>query len=310
MTITLDAVEAFFPDRVVTVEERAPALGFTPAQTHMFRRVHGLDRMHSDPELTQDDLMLPAAQKVLGSTDPRAVRHVIYAHALHGGRVADSGTAAHLRDMLGLEHAAAFAMTQQNCAVPLSAIDVAGVLLETDPDPDAKVLVVTGEKLPDPVAAAITTILVADGAAACLVGKDGPGAPVRSFSTRTRGEFAAGLAGTPEQFRAAAELRPVMVREVMDEAVARAGCTLADLQFIIPPNQGLPFWQGTLDAEDLLEKCVFENNARYSHCLGADVLINYRWLLDQGRLEPGRPSMFLATGLGWTYSAMVFEGAR
>jgi 3-oxoacyl-[acyl-carrier-protein] synthase III len=280
-------------------------LELNPAQTHAFRRIHELDRMHYDPEFDLYDLVLPPAQKTLAQTDPRSVRYVVYAHAIHGANGTAPDTAQQIKQRLGLDHATAFSLTEQNCAIPLSAIDVAGALLTADGDLDARVLLVTGEKPEPRIAKQITTVMIADGAASCLVSLDGAGAEVRSFATRTRGAYYDGLRGTPEQFRAAAEMRPKVLREIMDEAVDSAGCTLADIQFIIPPNQGRPFWNGTLDGDDLLAKCFFANNARYSHCLAPDVLINYVTIREDGLFEPGRPSMFLATGLGWTFSAMV-----
>lgn len=303
---TLDAVATHFPDRTVTVEERAVQLQMNPAQTHMFRRVYEMDRMHYDPGIDLYDLVLPAARKALAQIDRRAVRYLIYAHALHGAKGTAADTTAQLQDRLGLGHATAFSLTQQNCAIPLSAIDVAGTLLAADGDLEARALVVTGEKPALRVAKQINTVLIGDGAASCLVARNGTGARVSSFVTRTKGEFYDGLRGTPEQFRAAAEMRPQVLREIMAEALDRAGCTLADIQFIIPPNQGRSFWTGALDRDELLARCFFTNNARYAHCLAADILINYASLHDDCLFEPGRPSIFLATGLGWTFSAMVF----
>jgi 3-oxoacyl-[acyl-carrier-protein] synthase-3 len=303
--ITLDAVESYFPDTTVTVEERAAQLGRGDVQAHMHRTVHGLDRMHYDAGLDLYDLVLPPARRVLTGIDPESVRYLLYGHALHGARGVAPDTPQQIKRRLGLDHATAFAMTQQNCAIPLSAIDTAGALLRADGDPGAKALVVTGEKPSAQVAEAIDTVMIADGAATCLVSLDGPGAEVRSFATRTRGEYYQGLAGTREDFRSAAEMRPKVLWEIMREAVDRAGCTLDDIQWFIPPNQGYAFWDGTLDREPAAGKVFFANNGRFSHCLAADILINAATLTEERRFEPGRPSMFLATGLGWTFSAMV-----
>ncbi|CAG6391053.1 3-oxoacyl-ACP synthase [Streptomyces cocklensis] len=302
---TLNAVESFFPDTTVTVEERAAQLGRSDVKTHMHRTVHGLDRMHYDARLDLYDLVLPPARRILERVDPRSVRYLLYGHALHGARGAAPDTPQQIKHRLGIGHATAFAMTQQNCAIPLSAIDTAGALLRADGAAGATALLVTGEKPSPEVASAIDTVMIADGAAACLVSLDGPGAQVRSFATRTRGEYYQGLAGTREDFRSAAEMRPKVLWEIMREAVDRAGCTLDDIEWIIPPNQGYAFWEGVLDQEPAAGKVFFDNNRRFSHCLAADILINAATLLEEGRFSAGRPSMFIATGLGWTFSAMV-----
>ncbi|UWE09980.1 3-oxoacyl-[acyl-carrier-protein] synthase III C-terminal domain-containing protein [Actinacidiphila bryophytorum] len=302
---TLTAVESAFPDTTVTVEERAAQLGRSDVQIHMHRTIHGLDTMHYDAGLDLYDLVLPPARRILAGTDPQAVRYLIYGHALHGARGAAPDTPQQIKQRLGLGNATAFAMTQQNCAIPLSAIDTAGALLRADGEPGATALLVTGEKPAPEVAAAIDTVMIADGAAACLVSIGGPGAQVRSFATRTRGEYYQGLAGSREDFRSAAQMRPKVLWEIMREAVDRAGCTLDDIEWIIPPNQGYAFWEGVLDREPVAGKVFFDNNRRFSHCLAADILINAATLTHERRFSPGRPSMFLATGLGWTFSAMV-----
>jgi 3-oxoacyl-[acyl-carrier-protein] synthase-3 len=261
--------------------------------------------MHYDAEASFDDIVLPPARRVLDQIDPGTVRYLIYAYAAHGATGAPADTAQRLCRSLGLRSATAFAITQQNCAIPLTAIDLAGTLLTASGDPDARALIVTGEKLTPHQARQLNTVMLADGAASCLVSTNGRGGRVLSFATRTRGEYYDGLQGSRAQFRAAAEERPKLLREVMTEAATEAGYRLSDLQLIVPPNQGLPFWGGTLDSAELVDKAFFDNNARHSHCLAADLFINYATLTRQRRWQTGRPSLFVATGLGWTYSAMV-----
>jgi 3-oxoacyl-[acyl-carrier-protein] synthase III len=306
-TITLDAVESFFPDRTVTVEERAAELGLNPAQTHMFRRIHGLDRLHYDADVSLHDLLLPPARKILSRIDPGSVRYLLYGYALHTIPPFAADTAQEVRDLLGLRHATAFALTQQNCAIPLSAIDIAGTLLRADGDPQARALVVTGDKpLHRESQVIMNTSVIGDGAASCLVSWNGPGAAVRSFVTRTRGEFSDGMWMTPQQFRAAAAARPVTLREVMEEAARQAGYCLDDIGVIIPTNPNVTFWAETIENMRFGDGKVFLGNIpRYAHCLASDTLINYVTLRDEHRFAPGQPAMFVAVGIGMTFSAMV-----
>jgi 3-oxoacyl-[acyl-carrier-protein] synthase-3 len=304
---TLAAVESFFPERVVTVEERAGQLGLTPAQTHMMRRIHGLDRMNYDPDLDMLDLIMPPAVKVLAQADPGQVRYLIHCQTMHGTASAAAETAKEIKAALGLKRATAFTLTQQNCAIPLSAIDIAGTLLRADGDPEALALIVTGDKPVDRNAQVVmNTCVVGDGAASCLVSLDGPGAAIRSFATVARGEYSDGLRSTPEQLRASAAERVSLIRQVMEEAAARAGVTIDDLQVIIPTNPNVTFWAEAVETMGLQGRFFLDNVPRHSHCLAADVFINYVTLRDEGRLEPGRPAMFVAIGIGMTYSAMVF----
>ncbi|MGA5063671.1 3-oxoacyl-[acyl-carrier-protein] synthase III C-terminal domain-containing protein [Streptomyces exfoliatus] len=304
--ITLEAIESHFPARTVSVEDRAAELGLTAEQTHMFRRHFGIDRMRYEPSLGIVEQLVPAAERALAGTSPAAVRHLVFAHALHGADQLSPDTLREVARRLGLEHANAFAVTQQNCAVSMSALDIAGTLLQAEEDPSARALVVVGDKpLTQEAQLIMNTCVVADGTAAALVANDGPGVPVRSFATRTLGQFSDGVLSTPETFRAAAEARPRVLAEVMEEAVRSAGCTLDDVQWFVPPSPNLVFWQDAVPDDELRARFFLDNIPRYSHCLAADVLANYVTLREEKRLEPDRPVMLVAIGVGMTFSAMV-----
>lgn len=310
-TLTLDAVEIHLPERTTTVEERAETFGLSPAQVHLFRSIHGLDQLRYDPELSLYDLVLPPARKVLAGVDPATVRYVVYPHAVpHAGPSTVDPVQEMLR-MLGLEHATAFALTQQNCAGTVSAIDVAGRLLQADGDPEARALVLTGEKIfTRDLQIIFNSCVIGEAAGASLLSWNGPGDPVRSFAVRTFGEYAAGVEMTPEQHRVAGEERPRVMADLVREAVERAGCSFDDVDVVIPTHPNRTFWAGI--AQELgwpPGKLFLENIPRYSHCLTADLMVNYVTLREEGRLVPGRTYMFLATGIGSTFTAMVFTAA-
>ncbi|SHH51600.1 3-oxoacyl-[acyl-carrier-protein] synthase III C-terminal domain-containing protein [Streptomyces sp. 3214.6] len=307
-TLTLDAVEIFLPERTTTVEERAEAFGLSPAQVHLFRSIHGLDQLRYDPEASLYDLVLPPARKVLADVDPGTVRYVVYPHAVPHTGPSTVDPVQEMLGMLGLEHATAFALTQQNCAGTVSAIDVAGRLLQADGDPEAKALVLTGEKIfTRDLQIIFNSCVIGEAAGACLLSWNGPGDPVRSFAVRTFGEYAAGVEMTAEQHRVAGAQRPGVMAELIREAVESAGCTFDDIDIVIPTHPNRSFW-GQI-AQDLgwpPDKLYLENIPRYSHCLTADLMVNYVTLRDEGRLVPGRTYLFLATGIGSTFTAMVF----
>lgn len=304
--VTIDAVECCFPDQVVTVEERAAQLGLNAAQTHMFRRIQGLDRMHYDASVDLFDLLLPAARRVLEQAG--TVRYLLYGQAYHSvPSMAATDTAEEIRRRLGLTRVTAFTVTQQNCAIPLTAIDMAGALLRADDIPGAQALIVTGDKPRIREAQLVgNTCMVADGAAACLVSLNGPGAVVRSFATAGRGEFSDGMLMTPEQGRASIQARPANLLAVMEESARQAGYTLDDMQIVIPTNPNTTYWAETVKDNALRKKFFIDNVPRYSHCLGADIFINYATLRDDKCLAADRPAMFVSVGIGMTFSAMVF----
>ena len=101
---------------------------------------------------------------------------------------------------LGLQHALAFAVTQQSCASALLAIDLAGRLLAADagqpgrhagPGAEAPLaLVLTGEKAFTRDAQLIPGMsLFSEGASACLVSATGARDRLLAYACSQRGEF-------------------------------------------------------------------------------------------------------------------------
>ncbi|GAA0730858.1 ketoacyl-ACP synthase III family protein [Dactylosporangium roseum] len=306
--LTLEAVESFFPDRSVTVEEQCDTLGLNPAQRHLFRKIHGLDVMRCDPGLDLYDLVLPAARGLLARTDPATIRYVVHARASQEVAPSTVDVAREFADRLGLSHATAFSLTDQNCASPLAAIDVVGELLRSEADPQARALVITGEKaFTRELKVFHNTFLAGDGAASCLVSRTGRGARIQSYVSETFGEFSDGMRMGSILNQRFADERPRIVREVLHKAVAQAGCSLDDIHLVLPTNPNVVLWDETARELGLPPGRIFTANVpRYSHCLSADLLINYVTLREEGRLEPGRKYLFFALGLGFTFAAMVF----
>lgn len=318
--ITLERVEAFAPRTSAAIEEVAGALGLNQFQARMFRRFHGMDMLRLDPGLDTFGLLLGAGKALLRWVpDPSLIRYVILAHTVIEITPGHLDAAAVLARRLGLTAAEPFALTQQNCASGLAAIDAAGELLWADGDPCAKALVLTGEKPFTPLVQLIAnTTVMGEASAACLVGVDDtkdrrPSGTigvdrVRSYAAWTLGRFSDGIrlsAGALKDFN---DTYTANLVAVIKEAVARAGLTLADITMIIPHNVNRRLWLRTADELGLDRHGVYlDNIPRYSHTYCSDPLLNLVTLRDEGLLLDGGRYVLTAVGLGATYAAMVIE---
>lgn len=307
---TLEAYAAYVPSRSRSLEEVATPLGLTRAQMKVLRRVYGVRDMRIDPEQSLFDLLLPAARAATKEVaDPSTVRYVLYGHATQEVTPSTMDAADVLRTSLGLHDAQAFGLTQQNCAIGLAAIDMAGALLAMDGDPQARALVVTGEKPFTRMNQDYHALgsVMGEAASACLVARGGRGDRVLSYVTRTRGEFADGVLMDQETREAANKAHDPEVSDVIRLAVAKAGLTLDDIHRFAHYNSLMLEVSQELGLDR--DRFFTDNLPRYSHCYASDVLVNYTTMRDSGLLEPGRHYVFTATGLGATYSAMVVTHA-
>ncbi|MCW5253894.1 3-oxoacyl-[acyl-carrier-protein] synthase III C-terminal domain-containing protein [Streptomyces sp. SHP 1-2] len=305
---TLERVESFLPDRSVRIDDVADRLGLRRPEIGVFRRIYGLDRLRFDPEGGLFDLVLPAARRALKALpEGRRVRYVVYAHTVQTVTPPHIDAAQVIRQDLGLHDAEAFALSQQACVSSLGAIDLAGELLRAEAPEGAYALMVTGERAYSPKVQLIpNSAIMADAAAACLVTVGGPGDEVRSFTTRTLGEFAAGLEMTREQIQRFGQVYGTVLGEVIHEAVAAAGLDFDDIDLVVPHNVNTVSWRQTIKAMGAdPAKFFLDNIPRYSHTYASDVFVNYTTLREGGRLVDGGHYVLVSVGLGATFGAMV-----
>jgi 3-oxoacyl-[acyl-carrier-protein] synthase-3 len=208
----------------------------------------------------------------------------------------------------GLGHATAFAVTHQACASGLLAIDVAGRLLAAGGDPDALVLIVTGEKAFTRETRLVPeTSVFGEGAAACLIGLDGSRDRLLSYVAWLRGEFDDAVRGYAGDF---AQEYPESLAAAVKAAVDRAGLCLDDIRLILPHNVNVTAWQRACRRLGVdVSRVVLDNVPLTGHVYCADAFFNYRTAAERGLLRRGEPYVVAAAGAGRgaTFSAMVFE---
>ncbi len=305
---TLETIESFAPERRVPIEDLVDRLGLRRTKVRLFQRVHGLKEIRFDPRLSLFDAVLPAARRIVADErTAERVRYVVYAHTTQAVAPAHIEPAQHIKDRLGLHQAEAFGLSHQNCASGMAAVDVAAQLLRAEGSEGDCALVVTGEQAFSPKVQLIEDVaIMGDAAAACLVTLDGAGDAVRSYVTRTLGEFSAAMLLDEEGSLRFGKVYAPQLAEVMQEAVTDAGLGFNDIDLVVPHNVNLQSWRQTISELGIPRDQVFLDNVeRFSHCFASDVFLNYTTLRDAGRLIPGRHYLLATVGLGATFAAMV-----
>lgn len=310
LAVTLRRVEAFAPCRLTTVEDVGPVLGLSRRQVAMFRRVRGLDQFRYDPALDTFDLALRPAQAVLRSVpDISRIRYLVYAHTVRDFAPCHTHAADVVCQRLGLTGTEAFAVTQNDCASGLVAVDIAGNLLLADGDPNASALVLTGEKHPSRLVRLVQNAsIMGEASAACLVCLGGPGSRMMSCAVRTAGEFAGGFLMSSFVAAQFNQSYGSYLIEVMEEALDRARRKLADITMIVPHNVNVSSWRKLCARLGLhLDRVFLDNVGRYGHCYCADPFLNLVSMRDHGLLADGGLYLLVSVGIGGTYAAMVVE---
>ncbi|MEZ0071322.1 3-oxoacyl-[acyl-carrier-protein] synthase III C-terminal domain-containing protein [Planotetraspora sp. GP83] len=309
MTV-LHAVAGYLPPGRKSIETIAERMKLPPDKVKMFRRFYGFREVCYEPEGTLVELLLAAASAldVLPGLRHR-VRYLIYARGVAEVAPYPMNPLQRVRELLGLEHAQAFALAAHGCATGLQAVDAAGKLLASDDDPDALALILAGEKIFSHRMQVISDItFMGEGSAAVLVGRSGERDRMVSYASQTYGRFASFWKSTPGSFSNYKEAYPAALAEVITTAAERAGLTLDDVAVILPHGVNTMSWHRLcVQIGYPAKRVVLDNVAVAGHSSCADPFINYCTAIDDGRIRPGDAYMMVAAGLSGTFSAMVFR---
>ena len=305
----LAAVASYLPEHEVTIDDLAAPFGLTPMQIKVFRRYHKLGSARRDPGGSLADLLRGALSNLLELRgNEHRVRYVLFPRTFPVVVPYPANPVHDVCQEFGLGGAQTFAVSHQACASGLLAIDMAGRLLAADPTPGALALVLTGEKAFTPEAQLVPeTSMFGEGAASCLISRDGPRDRLLSYAAMLRGEFDGAVEEVAGEFQRA---YPESLADAIRAAVDRAGLGIDDIALILPHNVNEVAWQRVCRRIGFpLGRVLLANVSTYGHVFCADAFINYQSARSRDLLRAGDRYVVAAAGAGRgaTFSAMVFE---
>ena len=174
-----------------------------------------------------------------------------------------------------------------------------------------------------------TAVIFGDGAGAAVVGPAEPGKGILSTHLHSEGKHAGELCVKEPGFYKNPWLThetidsgshyPKMngkyvfahaVRrfpEVINEALAKSGCSVSDLSLLIPHQANQRITQAVGAALELPEDKVFSNIERYGNTTAASIPIALDECLEQGRINEGDLVCLAAFGAGFTWASALIR---
>ncbi|WP_255949873.1 3-oxoacyl-[acyl-carrier-protein] synthase III C-terminal domain-containing protein [Streptomyces odontomachi] len=269
------------------------------------------------PETSAYDLARAAVAPLAEAGSLHGVSAIVYATCLPcNANLEDDGAwretrdaqylvrspASRLQAEFALSDAVVIGLTQQACTGMLGAIRVGRALLQTEPGWD-KVLCVTADRLPDGTLYELTSNLVSDGAAACLLSWEPTG--FRHVAGHHISDGA--LGGSTEPGAAMGSYYEYVIR-LVTETLASAGMGMADVDVIVPQNVNPHLWDILARALDCPpDRIAMPSLPDVGHVLAADNLINVKLLRESGRVRAGDRVLLLMAGLGMNWQSTVLE---
>ncbi|MGO4753982.1 3-oxoacyl-[acyl-carrier-protein] synthase III C-terminal domain-containing protein, partial [Streptomyces sp. 2MCAF27] len=171
-------------------------------------------------------------------------------------------------------------------------------------------LLLTGDRVARPERGVIPGIaVVADAAAACVVGPRVPGDLLLGSAFRTYGRFYRSLGGQdPDREREYTRFYAPALAAVVQEALKEAGSGLDGVRWIVPHNVNRLSWKGVAKELGIPFSQIFlDNLPLLGHANCADPYLNLASLRASGRLAPGDRYVLATVGLGATFGAVVLQ---
>jgi 3-oxoacyl-[acyl-carrier-protein] synthase-3 len=95
--------------------------------------------------------------------------------------------------------------------------------------------------------------------------------------------------------------------EVIREALAANGMSIADLSLVIPHQANLRITQAVAGALNVPEELVYSNVERYGNTTAASIPIALDECAEQGRIREGDLVCLAAFGSGFTWAATLIR---
>ncbi|MFD4372912.1 3-oxoacyl-[acyl-carrier-protein] synthase III C-terminal domain-containing protein [Streptomyces sp. NPDC058486] len=309
MSIRLSAVATRLPQHVEPVADFLVRQGLSPRERRVFDRVYSLreTRVLEDGESFEELLLDAGAEALRGERADL----VLYGHTLLSQPMAyGTGFAGRVRRRLGTPGTPVFGVSQVACTSVLHSIDLAARYLTRTDGPERRVLVLGGDQgsVSDGPRFIPGVTVAGDGAAAVVV-RRGHGryallASARDKDTRFHQNLRLDEESAPLYGAATAEGAVRVVRA----AVARAGLSLEDIDWVLPHHNNAMFWRSFSSMTGVpRSRIVLDLLPRYGHTFGIDGLLGVAHLDRAARLRPGERCVLVALGQGAYFSALVIE---
>lgn len=256
------------------------------------RAVSGMQDLLGDVDTIIYSTCLPLNGNV-GSYDTfRQTRDVKYLMDFPGSR---------LQSDFGLTNATVLGINQQACTGMLGSLYVARALMKADQGV-RRALCVTADRFPPDSIYEQSYNLISDGAAACVVSSEPQGFRILAGHAVTNGALS--VSSDDETVGSFFNYSYRVIHEIL----AKAGLTIADIDWIVPQNTNVIAWQ------IMCKLLPFDYGRIYhptlsdiGHVISGDNIVNLKQLQESGAVKSGERVLLFMAGYGLNWQGTILE---
>ena len=314
MRAFISGVGTYVPENIVTNKDLETRVD---TSDEWIRTRTGIEerRIVDNAELMPSDLGVLAAQAAVQDAG-LAVTDI---DCIIGGSMAPDqlfpAMAAHIQRKLGVPASPAFDLTAVCGFIPY-AINVAALMIEKG---QAKHVLVVGAEISSRIldwTDRNTCVLFGDAAGALVLSAtDDERRGVLATELKTDGSYADILyterVDERELLRmngkAVFKLAVTAMADITESALHTAGCTVDELDFLVPHQANVRILQTTMTRLKLTEEKIIINLAKYGNTSSASIPLALREALDAGYIQPGNLLALTAIGGGMSWGCNIIR---
>ena len=306
-TLSLSGVAYSLPKKTVDAHTWARRCGVPAARAHALL-AEGAQHFHDANGASPVTFACQAVSALLDETgvSPASIDALIYTHTIQTSVMAPpSGTAQCVQSRMGMTHALAFSVTQQNCVSPMAAIRLLHALTHNE-RPIRRAIVVCADVIGtgcDHLRAIEALAFHSDGACAMLLERDRARNRIKGLHLYTDARFSH---STDEYMQPLPDDRYYWSAfSTMREALVQANITGDELAHVLPHHVNLAGWSRLMTMLGVpLARLHVANFAPIGHVFGADPFINFQSYL---QAPAGEHSLLFSSGLAGCFGALVIR---
>lgn len=309
--ISLSRMAVGMPRTMEPVDTILARGGHSVTERRMFDRVYKLRQSPTlgDGEQMADLLVRTGKQALAG----RRASMVLYGHTLQI-QPFSAGFAGRVREGLGLPGVPFFGVSHVACTSVLRSVELGGLFLSREGRTDDEcVLVLGGDQgsVSDRNRIVPGMTVGGDAAVGFRIERTGGRYRVRSTATGRDTRFHRSLRMDPDELRLFGAVCADQLIETVDRALAGAGLTRADVDWVMPHLSNAMFWKTVSVKSGIgIEKFRTELLPLQGHNFGTDALMALDHADRAGQLEPGHRCVLISLGQGAYYQVVVIEIAE
>ena len=306
--LSLSSLAVNLPAKKLNIGSDHEALGIGRLESRVFQRLYGFESCPVS-EQSEPDLLCAAVEQLLKSThtDPREIGCVLHAHT--GPNIGPHGDQLlhQLKHRLGLAHARCFGTQLNKCVSVVTAFDLMSHLLISG---QQKGIIVIGEVADSRELRVLDSAVVGDVGLAVLVDTEGQENRILAQAIDVHDQYAMGIwmDGASQLSRDYDNSYQHNLVAVINRVLKEASIDLSDIKLILPHNVNIQIWKKAIPVLGVAEERVYLHNiAKFAHCFGADILMNYQSAIHEGRLQRGDLCLMVTVGVGGVFGACVIR---